>query len=108
VSEEGPLDEQQVADALAQELASLRVENVLIGALIQVSSIGYRRLGLTEDTKADRDLEQTRIAIETMRALVPVLQHVVPEELVRDFDQSVANMQLAYAKAKSEEAGDEG
>jgi hypothetical protein len=108
VSEQEPLDEQQVADALAHDLANLRVENVLIGALIQVSSIGYRRLGLTEDTKADRDLEQTRIAIETMRALMPVLQHVVPEELVRDFDQSVANMQLAYAKAKSEEAGGEG
>jgi hypothetical protein len=105
VSEEEPIDEEQVAEALAEELAKLRVENILVGALIQVSSVGYRKLGLTEDTKDDRDLEQTRLAIETMRALVPVLQQVVPDELIRDFEQSVANLQLAYAKATAEEAG---
>ena len=66
------------------------------------------RLGLTEETKDERDLGQTRLAIETMRALTPVLSAVVPGELIRDFEQSVANMQLAYAKAKSEEAGAEG
>jgi hypothetical protein len=108
VSEQEPRNEQEVAEALAEELGKLRIENILVGALIQVSSIGYRTLGLTEDTKSERDLEQTRIAIETMRALVPVLQQVVPEELLRDFEQSVAGLQLAYAKAKSEEAGGEG
>ena len=51
MSEQEPIDEQQVADALAAELSQLRVENVLVGALIQVSSIGYRKLGLSEDTK---------------------------------------------------------
>jgi hypothetical protein len=107
VSEQDPLDQQEVADALAEELGKLRVENILVGALIQVSLIGYRKLGLTEDTKSERDLEQTRIAIETMRALVPVLHQVVPEDLLRDFEQSVAGLQLAYAKAKSEEAGGE-
>jgi hypothetical protein len=105
VSEQHPVDEEQVAEALAEELAKLRVENILVGALIQVSSVGYRRLGLTEDTKDDRDLEQTSLAIETMRALVPVLEHVMPDDLLRDFEQSVANLQLAYAKAMSEEAG---
>ena len=67
-----------------------------------VSSIGYRRLGLTEDTKEDRDLEQARLAIETMQALMPVLEQILPAELVRDFGQSVANLQLAYAQAAAE------
>jgi hypothetical protein len=108
VSEQEPADDEQIAEALAEELARLRVENILVGALIQVSSVGYSRLGLTDDTKDEQDLEQTRLAIETMRALVPVLQQVLPEELIRDFEQSVANLQLAYAKARSEEAGGEG
>jgi hypothetical protein len=43
-----------------------------------------------------------------MRALVPVLQQVVPEELLREFEESVAGLQLAYAKARSEEASGEG
>ena len=66
---------------------------------MHVSSIGYRRLGATPDTQEDRDLEQVRLAIETMQALTPVLGNFVPEELVRDFHSSVANLQLAYAKA---------
>ncbi len=94
--------EEQLASELAEELRKLRVEDVLVQALITVSSIGYRRLGLTEDTKADRDLEQARLAIETMQALTPVLERVVPAELVRDFQSSVANLQLAYARAAAD------
>jgi hypothetical protein len=95
-------DQARLAEQLAEELAKLRVEDVLVGALIQVSSIGYRRLGLTDETKDERDLEQVRVAIDTMRALTPVLENIVPEELIRDFNQSVANLQLAYAKAADE------
>jgi len=98
VAEEGPGAE-ELARELAEELRKLRVEDVLIQTLITVSSIGYRRLGLTEETKADRDLEQARLAIETMQALTPLLGQAVPEQLVRDFNSSVANLQLAYAKA---------
>jgi hypothetical protein len=94
--------EEEVARGLAEELRQLKVEDVLVGVLIQISSIGYRRLGLTDETKDDRDLGQAKLAIDTMKALTPVLSHVVPAELIRDFDQSVANLQLAYAKASSE------
>jgi hypothetical protein len=94
-----PVDEERLAQELADELRRLKVEDVLIQTLVTVSSLGYRRLGLTEDTRDDRDLDQARLAIETMRALTPVLERFIPAELVRDFNQSVANLQLAYAQA---------
>jgi len=94
--------ERELAERLAEELRRLKVEDVLVQTLMTVSSIGYRRLGLTEDTNADRDLDQVRLAIETMQALTPVLGQVVPAELVRDFEQSVANLQLAYAQAAAD------
>jgi len=93
--------EEEVARQLAEELRNLKVEDVLISVLIQVSAIGYRRLGLTEETKDDRDLPQAKLAIDTMKALMPVLSDVVSADLIRDFEQSVANLQLAYAKAAS-------
>ena len=93
------LSQEELAAQLAEELRKLRVEDVLVNTLVQVSSIGYRRLGLTEDTTEDRDLEQSRLAIETMRALVPVLEGFLPHELVAGFQEQVANLQLAYAKA---------
>ena len=36
------------------------------------------------------------------------LESVVPEELIRDFNQSVASLQLAYAGAAGEGADGEG
>jgi amino acid transporter len=93
--------EEQVARELAEELRKLKVEDVLISVLIQISAIGYRRLGLTEETKDDRDLPQAKLAIDTMKALMSVLGEVVPADLIRDFEQSVANLQLAYATAAS-------
>jgi hypothetical protein len=36
-----------------------------------------------------------------------VLEKVVPAELIRDFNQSVANLQLAYAKAAAEKQTDD-
>lgn len=94
-----PDDQEALARQLAEELRKLRVEDVVVQTLVTVSSIGYRRLGLTEETRGDRDLGQARLAIETMRALTPVLEQVLPAEAVRDFTSSVANLQLAYAKA---------
>jgi hypothetical protein len=101
-------NDEQLAQQLAEELRRLRIEDVLIQTLITISSIGYRRLGLTEDTRDERDLQQAKLAIDTMTALTPVLESVVPDELIRDFNQSVASLQLAYAQAAGEEADGEG
>ena len=100
-------EEEQLAHELAEELRRLRVEDVVIQTLITISSIGYRRLGLTEDTKQDRDLEQAKLAIDTIVALTPILEDVVPDELIRDFNQAVASLQLAYAQAAGEGADGE-
>ena len=95
-------EQEKLVRELEEEFRKLRVEDLVIQTLLTVSSIGYRRLGLTPETREDRDLEQARLAIETMRAVTPVLERFVPAELVRDLNQSVANLQLAYAKAAAE------
>jgi hypothetical protein len=100
-----PEEQERIARELAEELRRLRVEDVLLSTLTTVSSIAYRRLGVMEGTQEDRDLEQVRLAIETMTALTPVLERFVPAELVRDFNASVANLKLSYAKVVSDESG---
>ena len=83
-------------------------DHVLVNTLVHASSIGYRRLGLTEDSSDERDLAQTALAIETMQALVPVLKDFLPVELTAGFEEQVANLQLAYAKAAKEPGDAEG
>jgi len=93
-----PTDEQLVQQ-LEEELKKLKVSDLLVQTLYTVSSLGYRRL-----SGEDRDLDQAKLAIEALRALVPVVEGSASEELVRDFKQVTANLQLAYAEAAKGEA----
>ena len=86
--------EQQLIEELQAELRRLRVSDLLLQTLYTLSSLGYHRL-----SGEDKDLEQARLAIEALRALLPVVEGAVPEEATRDFRQVLTNMQLAYAGA---------
>ena len=90
-------DEPEVTqEELLEALQRLKVGDLVVQSLSTISSLAYHRLA--EET---RDLEQARLAIEVLRAVVPLLQGSVPPELVRDFEQVTANLQLAYADAAS-------
>jgi hypothetical protein len=89
---ETPSEEQ-----LREALEKIRVSDVLVETMQGLASLGYHKLN-----PETRDLEQTRVAIEAVKALGGVLDGVVPAELTRDFNQVVANLQLAYASAVAE------
>jgi hypothetical protein len=91
-------DEQKLIEELQAELAKLEVADLLLQTLYSVSSLGYHRL-----SAETRDLDQARLAIDALRALVPVLEGSVPEDALRDFNQVLANLQLDYASAAAEE-----
>jgi predicted nucleic acid-binding protein len=94
-------NDEQLIRQLEEELKNLKVADLLVQTLYTVSSLGYRKL-----SEEDRDLDQARLAIEALRALVPVLEGAVGEDVLRDFKQVTSNLQLAYAdaaKGKSEE-----
>jgi hypothetical protein len=95
--------DEEFLSRVEEELKKLKVSDVLLQTVYTVSSLGYRRL-----SREDRDLEQAKLAIEYLRAVVPILGDAIPPELKRDLDQTVANMQLAYASAASEPAADTG
>jgi hypothetical protein len=92
-----PESERELVEQLQAELGRLKVSDLLLQTVYTISSLGYHRL-----SGETRDLEQARLAIEALKALVPVLEGAVPDEAVRDFNQVLANMQLAYAAAVEE------
>ena len=96
-SSEPPESERELVEQLQAELGRLKVSDLLLQTLYTISSLGYHRL-----SGENKDLDQARLAIEALKALVPVLEGAVPDEAVRDFNQVLANMQLAYAAAVEE------
>jgi hypothetical protein len=84
---------QQPSDEdLLKALDSITVGDVLVQALVTTASIGFRRVSVE-----GRDLAQARLAIESLRALEPLLRDGGVEETV------VRDLQLAYANAVSGE-----
>lgn len=59
--------------------------------------LGFRSTGLTGEPDA-RDLKQTEIAVETIRALLPVVERIAPQA-VPQYRQALSELQLAYAEA---------
>jgi hypothetical protein len=86
--------EEELLRQVEEQLKKLKVSDLIVQMLSTVSSLGYRKL-----SEQDRDLDQARLAIETLRAVVPVLEGAVPDDVLRDFRQVTANLQLAYADA---------
>ena len=72
----------------------MKVSDLLLSTAATLAQLGFAKLD-----ESTRDLEQARLAIEAMKALLGVLEGAVPPEVHRDFSQVVANLQLAYAEA---------
>jgi hypothetical protein len=93
-------EERELIEELQAELSRLKVSDLLLQTMYTVSSLGYHRL-----SGENKDLDQARLAIDALKALVSVLEGAVADDAVRDFNQVVANMQLAYAAAARETTG---
>jgi hypothetical protein len=94
VAEEQVPSEEELREALDK----VGVADILLNALSASASIGFRRVSAEA-----RDLEQVRLAIESLRALEPVLREGgLDDAILRDLEQARTNLQLAYAKAVAE------
>jgi hypothetical protein len=95
--EEDKEPEELTPEELLEHIRRMKVSDLLLSTITTVAQLGYAKLD-----PSGRDLQQAKLAIESLRVLVPVLEGSVPEEVLRDFTKVTANLQLAYAKAAEE------
>ena len=81
-------------DDLMAAIREIKVGQFLLTSVSTLTSLAYGKLEQGE-------IEQARVAIEAIRALLPVLEGQVEADLLRDFGQALANLQVAYAEAAS-------
>ncbi|MEP6641946.1 MAG: hypothetical protein ABJB93_08580 [Gaiellales bacterium] len=96
--------ERTAQEAAAEFMRTVPVHEVIVSLVQTVFDVGYRRTGLLGGGGDERDLDQTRLAIETVRALVPVLEQVLDEQSLTTLRSALAELQLAYADAVAEPA----
>ncbi len=93
------MSEEQVR-ALEEELRKVRVEDLLLQSVASVINLTARRIGKEDE----RDLEQARVGIEAVRALVGLL----PDEATPQVREALSQLQMLYAQAAEGEPPDEG
>lgn len=91
--------EQTAQEAAAEFMRTVPVHDVVVSMVQTVFDVGYRRTGLVGGSADEHDLEQTRLAIETVRALLPVLEQVLDTASMTTLRGALSELQLAYADA---------
>jgi hypothetical protein len=84
-------------EQLLEAVRSMKVADLLLSTAATLAQLGFAKLD-----ESTRDLDEARLAIEAMKALLGSLEGAVPEDVLRDFNQVVANLQLSYASAAAQ------
>lgn len=89
-----PAPENPTTEQLVEELKKVKVGDLLLHTTSMLASLAYGKLA-----PETRDLPDAHLAIEALRALVPL----VPEADRGSIQQVVSNLQLAYVDAAQPE-----
>ena len=92
-------DEARAAQAAAEYMKRVPIGDVVISTVQTLIELGYRRTGLVQGAADERDLPQTELAIEALRALVPVLERMLDAASITAVRGEISQLQLAYARA---------
>jgi len=90
--------EDEIRAALDEEMRRVHVGDIVLQSVVSLVNVGARRTGTAPETESEKDLEQVRIAIDAVRALMPSVDAVAPEQTAAVLD-ALSQLQLAYVKA---------
>jgi hypothetical protein len=96
-----PTDEER-AETYRQQLKQLHVVDLVRDMMVTLVTVGYEKLGLTEQTRELRNLDDARVAIEALRRLIEVVEGGDPEDA--SLRSTLAQMQLNFARVANTEA----
>jgi hypothetical protein len=89
--------EEELRAAYEAEVKKIRVEQVVLEQIVTLINLGMRRTGLTPGTEEERDLGQVRLAIESIRVQLPLIEQFAAGQLgpIRD---ALSQLQMAYVR----------
>jgi hypothetical protein len=91
-------DEERTQQILEQ-LKSVHAFDLAYETMVGLVNFGSQKMGLLDETREVRDLDDARLSIELVRAILEVLEREQGDERTRGLHDALAQMQLAYAHA---------
>jgi hypothetical protein len=93
----GAPSEEELRAAYEQQLKQLRVEDVIVQTVVSLINLAGRKAGLAPGAEDEADREQLRLAIESVRALLPLVEDQLGPDAgaVRD---ALSQLQMAFTR----------
>ena len=96
----GEPSEEELRARLEEELRKLRVQDVLLQSVVSIINLTSRRIA----KEGEQDLEQARVGIDALRALVDLLD----DEPAQQVRSAISDLQMHYARAAGGETPEGG
>jgi hypothetical protein len=93
------VSDEERAKAMLEQLKGVHAVDMARDMVIATVNFSYPKLGLSDETRPVRDLDDVRVSIELIRAILEVLEREHAGEKTSDLHDTLAQMQLAYAHA---------
>jgi hypothetical protein len=92
-----PPTEDELREAYEQQLKQLRVEDVVVQTVVSLINLAGRKAGLAPGTEDEADREQLRLAIEAVRALLPLVEDQLGPD-ANAVREAVSQLQIAFSR----------
>jgi hypothetical protein len=89
--------EEELRAAYEAEIKQVRVEQILLENIVTLVNMGMRRTGLIPGTEDERDPTQVMVAIEGVRAQLPLVEQIAPEQS-QPIQDAVSQLQMAFVQ----------
>lgn len=100
--QQGGVSEAELREKIEEHFRAQPVGEVLMQFLIGLSTLAYVKMGITEDSKQYRDLEQARLAVDAFKALLDTAGPRLESQDASALAGALASMQITFAKASQE------
>jgi hypothetical protein len=92
--QEGQPSEEELRAALEEQMKRITVEDVLLQTVVTLVNLAGRRLTVEDE----KDLEQARLGIEAVRALLPLC----PQDQIGPIKDALSQLQMLFAQASGQ------
>ncbi len=83
---------------MEEEMSRIRVQDLLTQSVVSILNLSYRRIAKEDE----RDLEQAKLGIDAIRALVDMLE----PEAQHEVKNALSQIQMAYAQLAGSSPGE--
>ncbi len=100
------MSEEEFKKQLQEQMRRISVEDVVLQTTVTLVNLGFHRLGLSEETKGDRDLDQAKLAIDAINSLMGLVESSAGEQ-AQALKDALSQLQLNYVRLADEEENQE-